>query len=38
MLRETTIEPSIDIESGAPETTASAVSWGAILAGGVAAA
>src|SRR6202050_1682900 len=38
MLRETTIEPSINIESGAPETTAPAVSWGAILAGGVAAA
>ena len=38
MLRESIIEPSIDVESGAPETTASAVSWGAILAGGVAAA
>ena len=38
MLRESTIEPSIDIESSVPETSASAVSWGAILAGGVAAA
>jgi hypothetical protein len=38
MLRESIIEPSIDIESAAPESTASAVSWGAILAGGVAAA
>jgi hypothetical protein len=38
MLRESTIEPSIDIESGVAETSASAVSWGAILAGGVAAA
>jgi hypothetical protein len=38
MLRESTIEPNIDIESSVPETAASAVSWGAILAGGVAAA
>ena len=38
MLREAIIEPSIDTESAAPESTASAVSWGAILAGGVAAA
>jgi hypothetical protein len=38
MLRESTIEPGIDTESSIPETTASAVSWGAILAGGVAAA
>lgn len=38
MLRESTIEPSIDIESDVPETAASAVAWGAILAGGVAAA
>jgi hypothetical protein len=38
VLRETTIESSFDTESSTPEAAASAVSWGAILAGGVAAA
>jgi hypothetical protein len=38
MLRETAVPSSFDTESGAPEAAVSAVSWGAILAGGVAAA
>jgi hypothetical protein len=38
MLRESTISPGLDIDSTAPEAAMSAVSWGAILAGGVAAA
>jgi hypothetical protein len=38
MLRETTIASTIDTESSAAEAAMSAVSWGAILAGGVAAA
>jgi hypothetical protein len=38
MLRENTIPSSFDTESSAPEAALSAVSWGAILAGGVAAA
>jgi hypothetical protein len=38
MLRESTISPGVDMESSAPEAAMSAVSWGAILAGGVAAA
>jgi hypothetical protein len=38
VLRETTIESSFDTQSSAPEAAVSAVSWGAILAGGVAAA
>src|SRR5580692_11601177 len=38
MLREATIESGVNMESGTPHAAASAVSWGAILAGGVAAA
>lgn len=38
MLRESTSPSAYVTESSAPETAASAVSWGAILAGGVAAA
>src|ERR1700686_1445524 len=38
MLRESTISPGLDIDSTAPEAAMSAVSWGAILAGGGAAA
>ena len=38
MLRETTIASAFETESDAPEAAVSAVSWGAILAGGVAAA
>jgi hypothetical protein len=38
MLRESTTSPGVDMESSAPEAAMSAVSWGAILAGGVAAA
>jgi hypothetical protein len=38
MLRETVIETPFDTESSTPEAAASAVSWGAIVAGGVAAA
>jgi hypothetical protein len=38
MLRESTIAPTLDIESSTAEAATSAVSWGAILAGGVAAA
>jgi hypothetical protein len=38
MPRESTISPGLGIESTAPEAAMSAVSWGAILAGGVAAA
>jgi hypothetical protein len=38
VLRETTIESSFDTESSTPEAAVSAVSWGAILAGGMAAA
>ena len=38
MLRESTISPGVELESSAPEAAMSAVSWGAILAGGVAAA
>jgi hypothetical protein len=38
MLRETTIASALDTEESAPEAAISAVSWGAILAGGVAAA
>src|ERR1700693_2770501 len=38
MLRESTISPGVELDSTAPEAAMSAVSWGAILAGGVAAA
>src|ERR1700689_637729 len=38
MLREATVSPGLEIDSTAPEAAISAVSWGAILAGGVAAA
>jgi hypothetical protein len=38
MLRESTVSPGLEIDSTAPEAAISAVSWGAILAGGVAAA
>jgi hypothetical protein len=38
MLGETTIGSALDTEAGAPEVAISAVSWGAILAGGLAAA
>jgi len=38
MLRETTIASAPDTEVGTPEAAISAVSWGAILAGGMAAA
>jgi hypothetical protein len=38
MLGETTIGSALDTEAGAPEAAISAVSWGAILAGGLAAA
>jgi hypothetical protein len=38
MLRESTISPGLELDSTAPEAAMSAVSWGAILAGGVAAA
>lgn len=38
MLRESTSPSAYVTESDAPETSASAVSWGAIIAGGVAAA
>jgi hypothetical protein len=38
MLSESTIGSTFDTESSAPEAAMSAVSWGAILAGGVAAA
>jgi hypothetical protein len=38
MLRETTLETPFDTDSSTPEAAASAVSWGAIVAGGVAAA
>jgi hypothetical protein len=38
MLRESSISPGLEIDSTTPEAAISAVSWGAILAGGVAAA
>jgi hypothetical protein len=38
MLRESTMSTGLEMESSAPEAALSAVSWGAILAGGVAAA
>jgi hypothetical protein len=38
VLRETTVESTFDTDTSTPEAAKSAVSWGAILAGGVAAA
>jgi hypothetical protein len=38
VLRETTVDPTFDTDTSTPEAAKSAVSWGAILAGGVAAA